>query len=73
MHRPSDLDAFGTDRIGLDVLLLDVANRGFARHRDGSLLSIHPLPTSTDGNSKDGSDHTVGAIPTAGHADPVDA
>ena len=44
-------EAFGTDRIGLDVLLIHVAKQGDSRGTGiVSLLSVHPLPTSTDGS-----------------------
>ena len=46
-------EVFGTDRIGLDVLRIDVAKQGDSRGTGiGSLLSVHPLPTSTDGNRR---------------------
>jgi hypothetical protein len=44
-------EAFGTDRIGLDVLRIDVAKQGDSSGTGiVSLLSVHPLPTSTDGS-----------------------
>jgi len=46
-------EVFGTDRIGLDVLRIDLAKQRDSRGTGiGSLLSVHPLPTSTDGNRK---------------------
>ena len=46
-------EAFGTDRIGVDVLRIDVAKQGDSGGTGiVSLLSVHPLPTSTDGNRK---------------------
>ena len=46
-------EAFGTDRIGLDVLRIDVAKQGDSGGTGiVSLLSVHPLPTSTDGNRR---------------------
>ena len=46
-------EVFGTDRIGLDVLRIDVAKQGDSGGTGiVSLLSVHPLPTSTDGNRR---------------------
>jgi hypothetical protein len=46
-------EAFGTDRIGLIVLRIHVTKQGDSRGTGiDSLLSVHPLPTSTDGNRR---------------------
>ena len=52
-------EAFGTDRIGLDVLRIDVAKTGgFERHRDCFAIIGSSPPYEHGRKQKNGSDHT---------------